>query len=260
MVNIKTAVPDASQYGAKLGYTTYEAEQSELKNGVVKNASSSEAERATAREASGQAYVDLTTNASVSFIAQAEANAATIRYTVPDGESGKVEVKVNNTVIGTLDLSSKSNWQYLDNYKYHPDGDIKVHDTPAPDRLARFQFDEVSQLFKDAHINKGDTVTITNLDSTPVGIDLVDLEKAPDAIRQPENSVSITDVNFGAIANDGSDDYQAFVKAVEAAKIQNIKLFISPKANLIFHDRFLFMFLMVLRLPVQGNGTLSYIF
>lgn len=259
MVDLKTVVPNASQYGAKLAYTTYEAEQGKLKNGIFENHSSSkEAERATAREASGQAYVDLPTNASVSFIAQADANAVTIRYTVPDGESGKVEVKVNNTVIGTLDLSSKSNWQYLDNYKYHPDGDIKVHDTPAADRLARFQFDEVSQLFKDAHINKGDTVTITNLDSTPVGIDLVDLEKAPDAIRQPENSVSITD--FGAIANDGSDDYQAFMKAVEAAKIQNIKLFISPKANLIFHDRFLFMFLMVLRLPVQGNGTPSYIF
>ncbi|HHK6004296.1 TPA: calcium-binding protein [Neisseria subflava] len=224
MVNIKTAVPDASQYGAKLGYTTYEAEQSELKNGVVKNASSSEADRATAREASGQAYVDLPTNASVSFIAQADTNAATIRYTVPDGESGRVEVKVNNTVIGTLDLSSKSNWQYLDNYKYHPDDDIKVHDTPAADRLARFQFDEVSQLFKDAHINKGDTVTITNLDSTPVGIDLVDLEKAPDAIRQPENSVSITD--FGAIANDGSDDYQAFMAAIESAKASKKSVYI----------------------------------
>ena len=224
MVNIKTAVPDASQYGAKLGYTTYEAEQSELKNGVVKNASSSEAERATAREASGQAYVDLPTNASVSFIAQADANAVTIRYTVPDGESGKVEVKVNNTVIGTLDLSSKSNWQYLDNYTYHPNDDIKVHDTPAADRLARFQFDEVSQLFKDAHINKGDTVTITNLDSTPVGIDLVDLEKAPDAIRQPENSVSITD--FGAVANDGSDDYQAFIAAIESAKASKKSVYI----------------------------------
>ena len=224
MVNIKTAVPNASQYGAKLGYTTYEAEQSELKNGVVKNASSSEAERATAREASGQAYVDLPTNASVSFIAQADANAVTIRYTVPDGESGKVEVKVNNTVIGTLDLSSKSNWQYLDNYTYHPDDDIKVHDTPAADRLARFQFDEVSQLFKDAHINKGDTVTITNLDSTPVGIDLVDLEKAPDAIRQPENSVSITD--FGAVANDGSDDYQAFMAAIESAKASKKSVYI----------------------------------
>ena len=216
MVNIKTAVPNASQYGAKLGYTTYEAEQSELKNGVVKNASSSEAERATAREASGQAYVDLPTNASVSFIAQADANAVTIRYTVPDGESGKVEVKVNNTVIGTLDLSSKSNWQYLDNYTYHPNDDIKVHDTPAADRLARFQFDEVSQLFKEANIKVGDKVTITNIDSTPVGIDLVDLEKAPDAIRQPENSVSITD--FGAVANDGSDDYQAFIAAIESAK------------------------------------------
>ena len=224
MVNIKKAVPDASQYGAKLGYTTYEAEQGELKNGVVKNAPSSEAEHATAREASGQAYVDLPTNASVSFIAQADANAVTVRYTVPDGESGKVEVKVNNTVIGTLDLSSKSNWQYLDNYKYHLDGDIKVHDTPAADRLARFQFDEVSQLFKDAHINKGDTVTITNLDSTPLGIDLVDLEKAPDAIKQPVNSVSITD--FGAIANDGSDDYQAFMAAIESAKASKKSVYI----------------------------------
>ena len=223
MVNIKKAVPDASQYGAKLGYTTYEAEQGELKNGVVKNAPSSEAEHATAREASGQAYVDLPTNASVSF-AQADANAVTIRYTVPDGESGKVEVKVNNTVIGTLDLSSKSNWQYLDNYTYHPNDDIKVHDTPAADRLARFQFDEVSQLFKDAHINKGDTVTITNLDSTPVGIDLVDLEKAPDAIKQPANSVSITD--FGAIANDGSDDYQAFMAAIESAKASKKSVYI----------------------------------
>lgn len=224
MVNIKTAVPNASQYGAKLGYTTYEAEQSELKNGVVKNASSSEAERATAREASGQAYVDLPTNASVSFIAQADANAVTIRYTVPDGESGKVEVKVNNTVIGTLDLSSKSNWQYLDNYTYHPNDDIKVHDTPAADRLARFQFDEVSQLFKEANIKVGDKVTITNIDSTPVGIDLVDLEKTPDAIRQPENSVSITD--FGAVANDGSDDYQAFIAAIESAKASKKSVYI----------------------------------
>lgn len=225
MVDLKTIVPNASQYGAKLAYTTYEAEQGKLKNGIVENQSSSkEADRATAREASGQAYVDLPTNASVSFIAQADANAVTIRYTVPDGESGKVEVKVNNTVIGTLDLSSKSNWQYLDNYTYHPNDDIKVHDTPAADRLARFQFDEVSQLFKDAHINKGDTVTITNLDSTPVGIDLVDLEKAPDAIRQPENSVSIT--NFGAIANDGSDAYQAFMAAIESAKASKKSVYI----------------------------------
>lgn len=225
MVDLKTVVPNASQYGAKLAYTTYEAEQGELKNGIVENHSSSkETERATAREASSQAYVDLPTNASVSFIAQADANAVTIRYTVPDGESGKVEVKVNNTVIGTLDLSSKSNWQYLDNYTYHPNDDIKVHDTPAADRLARFQFDEVSQLFKEANIKVGDKVTITNIDSTPVGIDLVDLEKAPDAIRQPENSVSITD--FGAVANDGSDDYQAFIAAIESAKASKKSVYI----------------------------------
>lgn len=235
MIDLKTVVPNASQYGAKLAYTTYEAEQSELKNGIVENQSSSkEADRATAREASGQAYVDLPTNASVSFIAQAEANAVTVRYTVPDGESGKVEIKVNNTVIGTLDLSSKSNWQYLDNYKYHPDGDVKVHDTPAADRLARFQFDEVSQLFKEANIKVGDKVTITNIDSTPVGIDLVDLEKAPDAIKQPENSVSITD--FGAVANDGSDDYQAFMAAIESAKASKKSVYI-PEGQFDFSEQ-----------------------
>lgn len=235
MVDLKTVVPNASQYGAKLAYTTYEAEQGELKNGIVENQSSSkEADRATAREASGQAYVDLPTNASVSFIAQAEANAVTVRYTVPDGESGKVEVKVNDTVIGTLDLSSKSNWQYLDNYKYHPDGDVKVHDTPAADRLARFQFDEVSQLFKEANIKVGDKVTITNINSTPVGIDLVDLEKAPDAIKQPENSVSITD--FGAVANDGSDDYQAFMTAIESAKASKKSVYI-PEGQFDFSEQ-----------------------
>mgnify|MGYP000260884521 CR=1 FL=1 len=233
MVDLKTVVPNASQYGAKLAYTTYEAEQGGLKNGIVENQSSSkETDRATAREASGQAYVDLPTNASVSFIAQADANAATVRYTVPDGESGKVEVKVNDTVIGTLDLSSKSNWQYLDNYKYHPDA--KVHDTPAADRLAHFQFDEVSQLFKEAHIKAGDKVTITNIDSTPVGIDLVDLEKAPDAIRQPENSVSITD--FGAVANDGSDDYQAFMAAIESAKASKKSVYI-PEGQFDFSEQ-----------------------
>ncbi|HHX2521126.1 TPA: type 1 secretion protein [Neisseria subflava] len=233
MVDLKTVVPNASQYGAKLAYTTYEAEQGELKNGIVESQSSSkETDRATAREASGQAYVDLPTNASVSFIAQADANAATVRYTVPDGESGKVEVKVNDTVIGTLDLSSKSNWQYLDNYKYHPDA--KVHDTPAADRLARFQFDEVSQLFKEANIKVGDKVTITNIDSTPVGIDLVDLEKAPDAIKQPENSVSITD--FGAVANDGSDDYQAFMAATESAKASKKSVYI-PEGQFDFSEQ-----------------------
>ena len=235
MVDLKTVVQIASQYGAKLAYTTYEAEQGELKSGIVESQSSSkETDRVTAREASGQAYVDLPTNASVSFIAQAEANAVTVRYTVPDGESGKVEVKVNNTVIGTLDLSSKSNWQYLDNYKYHPDGDVKVHDTPAADRLARFQFDEVSQLFKEANIKVGDKVTITNIDSTPVGIDLVDLEKAPDAIKQPENSVSITD--FGAVANDGSDDYQAFMAAIESAKASKKSVYI-PEGQFDFSEQ-----------------------
>lgn len=98
----------------------------------------------TAYEASKQSYVDLPANAAVSFTAKADA--ATLRYTVPNGATGKVEIQVNGKPVANLDLSSKHNWQYLENYEHHKGEDIKIHDTPAADRVARFQFDEVGTL------------------------------------------------------------------------------------------------------------------
>ena len=219
----ETVTYDSSRYGAKAAYTTYEADQGTLSAGAtVKKASSP---HSTAYEASKQSYVDLPANAAVSFTAKADADAATLRYTVPDGATGKVEIQVNGKPVANLDLSSKHNWQYLENYEHHKGEDIKIHDTPAADRVARFQFDEVGTLLKNAPIQSGDTVTIVNQSgNTPVGIDFVELEKAPAAIKQPANSVSITD--FGAKANDGIDDSKALTAAIESAKTSGKSVYI----------------------------------
>ena len=140
----ETVTYDPSRYGAKAAYTTYEADQGTLSAGAtVKKAAST---HSTAHEASKQSYVDLPANAAVSFTAKADADAATLRYTVPDGATGKVEIQVNGKPVANLDLSSKHNWQYLENYEHHKGEDIKIHDTPAADRVARFQFDEVGTL------------------------------------------------------------------------------------------------------------------
>lgn len=156
----ETVTYDLSRYGAKAAYTTYEADQGTLSAGAtVKKASST---HSTAHEASKQSYVDLPANAAVSFTAKADADAATLRYTVPDGATSKVEIQVNGKPVANLDLSSKHNWQYLENYEHHKGEDIKIHDTPAADRVARFQFDEVGTLLKNTSIQSGDTVTIVN--------------------------------------------------------------------------------------------------
>lgn len=219
----ETVTYDPSRYGAKAAYTTYEADQGTLSAGAtVKKASSI---HSTAHEASKQSYVDLPVNAAVSFTAKADADAATLRYTVPDGATGKVEIQVNGKPVANLDLSSKHNWQYLENYEHHKGEDIKIHDTPAADRVARFQFDEAGTLLKNTSIQSGDTVTIVNQSgNTPVGIDFVELEKTPAAIKQPANSVSITD--FGAKANDGIDDSKALTEAIESAKTSGKSVYI----------------------------------
>lgn len=50
------------------------------------------------------------------------------------------------------------------------------------------------------------------------------MEKAPAAIKQPANSVSITD--FGAKANDGIDDSKALTAAIESAKTSGKSVYI----------------------------------
>ena len=200
---------DSSNYGAQLPYTTYEAEDAQLANGA--NQQASDDVDSTAVEASNQKYVELPNEgSSVTFQVQKPANALNVRYTIPDGTTGQLDVQVNGNSVATLDLNSASSWQYLV-------GD-KEQDSASEGARARFRFDEAHTLLNNVQLQAGDKITLVKKkgDNVAYGIDFIELEEAQGPKAQPENSISITDK--GAVANDGQDDSQALLAAIADAQ------------------------------------------
>ena len=108
-----------------------------------------------------------------------------------------------------LDLSSSSNWQYLN--------DKGVHDSAQADTRARFQFDEVHSLLPEFSFKRRCGFTGENKsDDVHYGLDFVEFEQAPDPIAQEDNAINI--VSKGATPNDDTDDSQALYDAIYEAK------------------------------------------
>ena len=204
-------------YGAKMPYTTHEAENASVENGATIQQSTDM--ESTAVEATNQTYVELPKkNAAVTFNVTEPANALNVRYTIPDGASGQLNVQVNGSSVGNLDLSSHSAWQYLK-------GDHE-YDQAIDGSSARFRFDETRLLLKDIQLKSGDKISLVKKkdDNVPYGIDFIELEQAPAPVAQGENSISIVDK--GASANDDSDDTAALLAAVEEAKASGKSVYI----------------------------------
>ena len=204
-------------YGAKMPYTTHEVENATVENGATIQQSTDM--ESTAVEATNQTYVELPKkDAAVTFNVTEPANALNVRYTIPDGTSGQLDVQVNGSSVGNLDLSSHSAWQYLK-------GDHE-YDQAVDGSSARFRFDETRLLFKDIQLKSGDKISLVkkNDDNVPYGIDFIELEQAPAPVAQGENSISIVDK--GASANDDSDDTAALLAAVEEAKASGKSVYI----------------------------------
>ncbi|WP_455467980.1 YSIRK-type signal peptide-containing protein [Streptococcus salivarius] len=204
-------------YGAKMPYTTHEAENASVENGATIQQSMDM--ESTAVEATNQTYVELPKkNAAVTFNVTEPANALNVRYTIPDGASGQLDVQVNGSSVGNLDLSSHSAWQYLK-------GDHE-YDQAIDGSSARFRFDETRLLLKDIQLKSGDKISLVKKkdDNVPYGIDFIELEQAPAPVAQGENSISIVDK--GASANDDSDDTAALLAAVEEAKASGKSVYI----------------------------------
>ncbi|WP_270617400.1 YSIRK-type signal peptide-containing protein [Streptococcus salivarius] len=204
-------------YGAKMPYTTHEAENASVENGATIQQSTDM--ESTAVEATNQTYVELPKkDAAVTFNVTEPANALNIRYTIPDGASGQLDVQVNGSSVGNLDLSSHSAWQYLK-------GDHE-YDQAIDGSSARFRFDETRLLLKDIQLKSGDKISLVKKkdDNVPYGIDFIELEQAPAPVAQGENSISIVDK--GASANDDSDDTAALLAAVEEAKASGKSVYI----------------------------------
>ena len=204
-------------YGAKMPYTTHEAENATIENGATIQQSTDM--ESTAVEATNQTYVELPKkDAAVTFNVTEPANALNVRYTIPDGASGQLDVQVNGSSVGNLDLSSHSAWQYLK-------GDHE-YDQAIDGSSARFRFDETRLLLKDIQLKSGDKISLVKKkdDNVPYGIDFIELEQAPAPVAQGENSISIVDK--GASANDDSDDTAALLAAVEEAKASGKSVYI----------------------------------
>ena len=204
-------------YGAKMPYTSHEAENATLENGA--KIQQSKDMESTAVEATNQTYVELPKkDAAVTFTVTEPANALNVRYTIPDGASGQLDVQVNGSSVGNLDLSSHSAWQYLK-------GDHE-YDQAIDGSSARFRFDETRLLLKDIQLKAGDKISLVKKkdDNVPYGIDFIELEQAPAPVAQGENSISIVDK--GASANDDSDDTSALLAAVEEAKASGKSVYI----------------------------------
>lgn len=208
---------NTDNYGAKMPYTSHEAENATLENGV--KIQQSKDMESTAVEATNQTYVELPKkDAAVTFTVTEPANALNVRYTIPDGASGQLDVQVNGSSVGNLDLSSHSAWQYLK-------GDHE-YDQAIDGSSARFRFDETRLLLKDIQLKSGDKISLVKKedDNVPYGIDFIELEQAPAPVAQGENSISIVDK--GASANDDSDDTSALLAAIDEAKASGKSVYI----------------------------------
>lgn len=208
---------NTDNYGAKMPYTSHEAENATIENGATIQQSTDM--ESTAVEATNQTYVELPKkDAAVTFNVTEPANALNVRYTIPDGASGQLDVQVNGSSVGNLDLSSHSAWQYLK-------GDHE-YDQAIDGSSARFRFDETRLLLKDIQLKAGDKISLVKKkdDNVPYGIDFIELEQAPAPVAQGENSISIVDK--GASANDDSDDTSALLAAIDEAKASGKSVYI----------------------------------
>lgn len=208
--------------GATVPYTRYESEDAQIGGGAVLRTAPDFNYALIASEASNQAYVALPSNGSyVEYTINQGGAGVDMRFTMPDssdgmGLNGSLDCYVNGTKVQTINLTSYYSWQYFT-------GD-QPGDAPNGGQAA-FRFDEVHWKLGTA-LKAGDKLRIqkSNGDSLEYGVDFVEVEPVPSAISQPANSLSVT--SYGAVANNGADDLNAFNACVSAAASQGKTVYI----------------------------------
>ncbi|MCR5256179.1 MAG: starch-binding protein [Acetatifactor sp.] len=170
-------------------------------------------------EASKRSAVVLESGEYVEFALTDAANSVVLRYSIPDsadgaGQLSNAKVYADGEFVSDVALSSEYSWIY---------GGYPYTNNPSEGRPHRF-FDDSAVLF-DRVINAGSTVRIVNDGTVPLTLDFVETENVGPSIAQPENSISVTD--FGAVAGDGTDDYESFKAAIASAK-ENGKILYVP--------------------------------
>ncbi|WP_432028600.1 galactose-binding domain-containing protein [Streptomyces sp. 1222.5] len=183
--------------GATLPFTSVEAETATTTGTKI---GPDYTQGTLASEASGRQAVRLSSGQRVEFTVPRAANAVNLAYSVPDGQSGSLNVYVNGTRIAkSLPVTSK--------YSYVDTGWIagaKTH-----------HFFDNARLLLGRDVQAGDKVAVEST-GTQVTVDVADFEQVAAAASQPAGSVSV--VAKGADPSGNGDSTQAFRDAIAAAQ------------------------------------------
>ncbi|MBO7357264.1 MAG: right-handed parallel beta-helix repeat-containing protein, partial [Lachnospiraceae bacterium] len=207
--------------GASVPYTRYDSMQAQIGGGAAIKSSHDFDRMNIASQASEQSYVRLPGSGSYAqWTMNTTGAGVTMRFTMPDsgsnGLNGSLDVYVNNHKVKTVNLTSYYMWQY-----FAQGNPSDTNDGGAP----CFAFDEVHFLLN-TPLKEGDVLKIqsSGAGGLEYGIDFVEVENVPDPIYQPAGSVNVED--FGAVPDDGQDDYNAIYQAIEYADSHNMDVYI----------------------------------
>ncbi|MET8635149.1 discoidin domain-containing protein [Streptomyces sp. NPDC004096] len=183
--------------GATLPFTSVEAESAATTGTRI---GPDYTQATLASEASGRQAVRLGAGQRVEFTVPRAANAVNVAYSVPDGQSGTLNVYVNGTRLSrTLAVTSK--------YSYIDTGWIPGSKT--------HHFYDNARLLLGQNVQAGDRIAFEST-GTQVTVDVADFEQVAAAASQPAGSVSVT--SKGADPSGQGDSTQAFRDAIAAAQ------------------------------------------
>ncbi|MEU6809839.1 discoidin domain-containing protein [Streptomyces sp. NPDC046831] len=183
--------------GATLPFTSVEAESATTTGTRI---GPDHTQGTLASEASGRQAVRLTSGQRVEFTVPRAANALNVAYSVPDGQSGSLDVYVNGTRLArTIPVTAK--------YSYVDTGWITGSRT--------HHFFDNARLLLGRDVQAGDRIALQATD-VHVTVDVADFEQVAAAASQPAGSVSVT--SRGADPGGQGDSTQAFRDAIAAAQ------------------------------------------
>ncbi|MDV9168669.1 discoidin domain-containing protein [Streptomyces sp. W16] len=197
MLVVLTPAAAHAASGASLPFTSVEAESATFTGTRI---GPDYTQGTLASEASGRQAVRLDSGQRIEFTVPRAANAVNVSYSVPDGQSGSLDVYVNGTKIAkTLAVTSK--YSYVDTSWI---AGAKTH-----------HFFDDSRLLLGQNVQQGDKVAFVAT-GTQVTVDVADFEQVAGAAAQPAGSVSV--VSRGADPSGAGDSTQAFRDAISAAQ------------------------------------------
>jgi hypothetical protein len=183
--------------GATLPFTSVEAESATTTGTRI---GPDHTQGTLASEASGRQAVQLASGRRVEFTVPRAANAVNVAYSVPDGQSGTLDVYVNGTRLAKA-LPVTSKYSHIDT-------------SWIPGSRTHHFFDN-ARLLLGQNVQAGDKVAFEAA-GAQVTVDVADFEQVAAAAGQPAGSVSVT--SKGADPTGNGDSTQAFRDAISAAQ------------------------------------------